>query len=266
MPPDDGRRVRLELVPAKSARTGRRRMTRYSLESRSVIEPPRSRTWDDDRARHLAAVDRARAVLGEPLQRVREIALDEPLAGDEPPPLRPEDRAALVAVAQDEVDDRVEVRLRRRQLDARSRAGSIAGATQLLPRPRPVDAVRLLEPGGRARDRARGRADAEDLRRLGRSRPRRAPSRRAARRRSPRPGIATKKSTSRLVRSRARWTSMNPPPPGPVSGLSTTQETNAAAMQASTALPPSASTRAPASAVSGWPAAIAPLTAQRLRN
>ena len=34
--------------------------------------------------------------------------------------------------------------------------------------------------------------------------------------------------------SDARWTSMKPPAPGPVSGLSATQETNAAAMQAST--------------------------------
>src|SRR5438046_809357 len=53
---------------------------------------------------------------------------------------------------------------------------------------------------------------------------------------------------------------MNPPPPGPVSGLSTTQDANAAAMHASTALPPSSSTEAPASAVSGCPAAIAPRT------
>ena len=51
---------------------------------------------------------------------------------------------------------------------------------------------------------------------------------------------------------------MKPPPPGPVSGLSTTQEAKPAAMQASTAFPPSASTVAPTSAVSGWPAAIAP--------
>ena len=51
---------------------------------------------------------------------------------------------------------------------------------------------------------------------------------------------------------------MKPPPPGPVSGLSQTQEANEAATQASTALPPASSTRAPVSAVSGWPAAIAP--------
>ena len=52
---------------------------------------------------------------------------------------------------------------------------------------------------------------------------------------------------------------MKPPAPGPVSGLSATHEAKAAATQASTAFPPSARMRAPASAVSGWPAAIAPL-------
>ena len=51
---------------------------------------------------------------------------------------------------------------------------------------------------------------------------------------------------------------MKPPPPGPVSGLSQTHDTNAAATQASTAVPPASSTLAPASAVSGCPAAIAP--------
>ena len=44
---------------------------------------------------------------------------------------------------------------------------------------------------------------------------------------------------------------MNPPPPGPERGLSTTHDANEAAMHASTAFPPSARTRAPASAVSG---------------
>ena len=55
---------------------------------------------------------------------------------------------------------------------------------------------------------------------------------------------------------------MKPPAPGPVSVLSATHETNAAAMHASTALPPSRSTSAPASAVSGCPAATAPFMAQ----
>ncbi len=42
------------------------------------------------------------------------------------------------------------------------------------------------------------------------------------RRRRPRPGAATKKSASRVERSRARWTSMKPPAPGPVRKLSVT--------------------------------------------
>src|SRR5918992_2961295 len=80
----------------------------------------------------------------------------------------------------------------------------------------------------------------------------------------PAPGTETKKSKRRERPSRARWTSRKPPPPGPVSGLSATHETNAAARHASTAFPPSASTCAPASAVSGWPAAIAPLIVLRV--
>src|SRR4051794_10692020 len=58
---------------------------------------------------------------------------------------------------------------------------------------------------------------------------------------------------------------MNPPPPGPVSGLSETHDVNAAATHASTAEPPALSTLAPASAVRGCPAAIAPFMAKRLR-
>src|SRR2546421_709544 len=54
---------------------------------------------------------------------------------------------------------------------------------------------------------------------------------------------------------------MKPPPPGPVSGLSATQEAKAAAMQASTAFPPAWSTRAPVSAVTGWAAAMGFLAA-----
>ena len=69
--------------------------------------------------------------------------------------------------------------------------------------------------------------------------------------RQPCPGTAAKKSSRPSILPFARWTSMKPPPPGPVSGLSATQETKAAAMQPSTALPPSARIRAPASAVSG---------------
>ena len=71
-------------------------------------------------------------------------------------------------------------------------------------------------------------------------------------------GTVAKKSRTRVRRSRAVWTSMKPPPPGPVSGLSVAHEAKPAATQASTAFPPRSRTRDPTSAVSGWPAAIAP--------
>src|SRR5205807_3919850 len=74
-----------------------------------------------------------------------------------------------------------------------------------------------------------------------------------------RSGRETKKSSS-WVRAFSAWcTSRKPPPPGPVSGLSQIHETAAAAMHASTAFPPARRTSAPASAVSGCPAANAPL-------
>ena len=71
-----------------------------------MIEPPRSRRGTRSRGRP-PAVDRARAVLGQQLERVGKVALDEHLAGDQPAPFGPEDGAALLAVAEDEVDDRM---------------------------------------------------------------------------------------------------------------------------------------------------------------
>src|SRR3990170_6423834 len=69
---------------------------------------------------------------------------------------------------------------------------------------------------------------------------------------------AAKKPPSPVVSPPGACTSMKPLPAGPVSGPSVTNAVNAAASNASTALPPSRRTRAPASEVSGWPAAIAP--------
>ncbi len=77
---------------------------------------------------------------------------------------------------------------------------------------------------------------------------------------APPPGTETKKSSRRVVRSRARWMSMNPPPPAPVSDDSVTHDAKQAAIAASIALPPARKTSAPTCAVTGWPAAIAPLT------
>src|SRR5215207_5468060 len=72
----------------------------------------------------------------------------------------------------------------------------------------------------------------------------------------PRPGAATKKSSTWF--SPGACTTMNPPAPGPVSGDSATNDISTAATAASTALPPARSTSAPACAVSGWPAATTP--------
>ena len=66
---------------------------------------------------------------------------------------------------QDQVEDRVQVRLGAVQLDAF--AGELDGwRDQLAPRERPEGAVDCLEAGGRTGDSARGRADVEDLRRI----------------------------------------------------------------------------------------------------
>src|SRR2546430_1041011 len=74
------------------------------------------------------------------------------------------DPPALVGVAEDQVEDRVQVGLRARELDP------VAGeldrrSDELRPRPRPVRAVRRLEARGSAGDGGRRRADVEDLRR-----------------------------------------------------------------------------------------------------
>ena len=81
----------------------------------------------------------------------------------------------------------------------------------------------------------------------------------ASPRRDPAPEWRRRSRARGRSASDARCTSMKPPAPGPVSGLSATQETKPAATQASTALPPASRIRAPASAVRGWPAATAPL-------
>ena len=104
---------------------------------------------------------------------------------------------------------------------------------------RPEARVRRLEPERRAGHGDRGRARVEhllrvavevdgELEQLGSA---------AASR-----GTATKQSKTTSP-FRPSCTSMKPPPPGPVSIDSQTQETNAAATQASTAFPPASSTR-----------------------
>ena len=84
-----GGRVRLELVPAEDGADGAAPDDAVLLE---IAQRDRAAVLADvggDRARQLAPVDRARAVLGELLQGVREVALDEPLARDQTPPSGP---------------------------------------------------------------------------------------------------------------------------------------------------------------------------------
>ena len=163
---------------------------------------------------------------------------------------------ALGLVPEDDVEDLVEERLA--GVEGNPGAGELERRREQLGPGQPaVEAVRLRRARhaprhGTRRRRRRGRPGSSCRRRRRRPPPSRplavgSPAR-----------VATKKSSRLSTRSRARWTSRKPPPPGPVSGLSATQETNAAAMQASTAFPPSARIRAPASAVEGWPAATAP--------
>ena len=143
-----------------------------------------------------------------------------------------------------EVEDRVQVRLRPRQLDAvagelerRLRAAAARAAIRRRgARPRGPATRARHGAGGRCRS---GRPASSRCR----SRRRRPPSRRRLARAARAPARRRRSRSSRVVRSRARWTSMKPPAPGPVSGLSATQEAKAAATQASTAFPPSASTR-----------------------
>ena len=140
------------------------------------------------------------------------------------------------------------------ELDRRARAAPpTAAAVRARGRPR----ARPPRPARRTTPRRSGRPGSSRCRRRSRRRSRASPPRLGAGGRGP----ASRRRSPRRAAGRpsAGRTSANPPAPGPVSGLSVTQDANAAATQASTAFPPSSSTRAPACGVSGWPAATAPL-------
>src|SRR5437764_1380427 len=115
-----------------------------------------------DGASDLAVVELARAALGDPLERAREVGHREPVARDEALAVPLVDPPALVGVAEYQVEDRVQVRLRARELDSLA-CELDSGRDELRPRLRPVRAVRSLEAGRRARDADRRGADVEDL-------------------------------------------------------------------------------------------------------
>jgi hypothetical protein len=120
----------------------------------------------DHRTAELAGVELGRTALGEQLERVGKVAHHEPVAGDEALAVRVRvERAPLLRVPQDQVEDRVQVGLRAVQLDSLARELD-RRREELAPRERPECAVRLLEPGRRAGDSARRGSDVEDLRRI----------------------------------------------------------------------------------------------------
>ena len=87
-----------------------------------------------DRARdllcELAAVERRRALRGDPLERAGEIREAEEVARLQAGAVGPAvEAASLGGVPEDQVEDRVQVRLRPCELDALPRASSIEGAT-----------------------------------------------------------------------------------------------------------------------------------------
>src|SRR5262249_53180953 len=118
---------------------------------------------DDPRA-ELTGVELLRAVLCEPLERVREVALHERVADAERAAVVLVDRGRLRGVVEDQVEDAVQVRLSLVELHAVARELD-RRLEELAPRQAPERAVRGLEPERRARDRTRRRADVEPLRR-----------------------------------------------------------------------------------------------------
>ena len=203
----------------------------------------------------------AGALRGDPFERAGEVGKTEDVARLQPGAVRPAVEAApLGGVAEDQVEDRVQVRLRPRQLDAL--AGELDRRRDDLG---PRAAGRTRGAPLRARPWSPGTAhDAPPMRKtcvVSLSPPKptsiaciSAPFSSGR----PRPGVATKKSATRAGRRPRGARARSRPRPGPVSGLSATQPAKPAATHASTALPPSSRMRAPARAVSAWPAAIAP--------
>ena len=260
------RRVRDHLVAAVAGRArvaARRRGTPRGRRGSARRRPPA--TVLDDRAAR-ARRGRARgAVGGDPLECLGEIGQAERVARREARAVGAAVEAApLGGVAQDQVEDRVQVRLRRASARRPPRASSIAGCEELGPRQPAVGAVHRLEPGRGARERRTtprrsGRPASSRCRRRSRRRSRasrRPPAAAPAEAGRGDEEVGDAGPAGRPPGGRAR----SRPRPGPVSGLSATQAAKAAATQASTALPPSLEDPRPGgSAVSGCPAATAPL-------
>src|SRR5205807_726780 len=98
------------------------------------------------------------ALVTKQLEGSRKIGLNERVPRTEPIPVTLVDRTSLGRMPEDHVEDRMQVRLRTRQLETLTREPD-RRREKLLPRKRPVRALRLLEPDRCTRHGDRGPAD-----------------------------------------------------------------------------------------------------------
>ena len=98
---------------------GVRQITRYRRRSSVVTAPPVSRRWPDDGRRQLAPY-RSSGRSASRSERARKVGKAQDVAGPEARTAHAVDAPPLGRVAQDQVENRVQIRLRPRQLDARA--------------------------------------------------------------------------------------------------------------------------------------------------
>ena len=115
-----------------------------------------------DAAAEVTGVERLRPAFGELLERGSEIRHHEPVARDERNTARAEDLVTDLRAPQDQIEDAVQVGLRRDEFVpvAGNRNRRLEQAAPRQPR---VRAMRRLEPGDRTRHGARGAPDTKDL-------------------------------------------------------------------------------------------------------
>ncbi len=118
----------------------------------------------DDRCAELPRVELGGAPVGEQLQRLREVVLDQRVAGDQRGAVLLVHGPRLRRVAQDQVEDAVQVRLPVVELDAIARELD-RGLEEVTPRQASERLVRGLEPECGAGNRAGRGADVKALRR-----------------------------------------------------------------------------------------------------
>jgi hypothetical protein len=146
-PPDEGGGLERKRWPRKPAAD--------DAVGGEILEGDRAaslRLVGGDQAADLARVELLCALVADRLERRDELAQVELVTGDETFAGATVDGAPLIGVAEDEIEDRVQIRLLARQLDAGARQLD-RRRDQRSPRRRPVSAVHALEAERDARDR-----------------------------------------------------------------------------------------------------------------